>query len=329
MRPPIRRFLTLSLTGLLAAASLVLAEEKTYNISGPVTAIDANTISLTQGKGKEKSVIRRTSSTQTTGALKPGDISQVEFFMTATSIAPKGTKTNPPAGEKIYHVSGPIFGVDANTISLTQGKGTEKYVIARGPGTQTIGSFKVGDIVRVGYFMTATNIGLKEAAKPGAAVPAVGPVVPRVAPAATVPAVTTPTVTAPSTQSVPNPPVSPPKAASIPATAAASPATPPAAPDAAPAASPAKKTKKPKKAAATDPTKAGSTPDAPVEATPAPKAGKSKAAKAGDRAAATSAAKPEATPAATPAKKIKKTKKQKADEAAAAAAAASPTPVAK
>jgi hypothetical protein len=80
------------------------------------------------------------------------------------------------AEEKTYSVSGPVIAVDANSITLTQGKGTEKYVISRNASTQTSGNLKTGDQVRVDY-MTATTIGEPV----GAPVP-VAPVTPRVVP---------------------------------------------------------------------------------------------------------------------------------------------------
>lgn len=346
MRPHIHRFLTLSLTGLLAAGSLALAEEKTYNVSGPVGAIDANAISLTQGKGKEKYVIRRTSATQTTGSVKPGDVARIEYSMTATSIAPKGTKTTPPAGEKIYHVSGPIFAIDASSISLTQGKGTEKYVISRSSATQTAGSYKVGDVVRVGYFMTATSIGFKEAGKPGAVV---APVVPRGAPAVTAPVVpapvqaapsAAPVVTAPAPAAVPSAPVSAPATRSMPApavvppTAASIPAPSSTTTAAAEAAAPVKKVRKTKAQKATDATT--SAPDAAAATTPAKKTRKTKAQTATDATTSASApattAAPDAAAAATPAKKARKTKTAKTGDVVSetatpnAEAAATPTP---
>ena len=349
MRPSIRRFLTLSLTGLLAAGSLALAEEKTYNVNGPVGAIDANAISLTQGKGKEKYVIRRTSATQTTGSLKPGDVARIEYFMTATSIAPKGTKTTPPAGEKIYHVSGPIFAIDASSISLTQGKGTERYVISRSSTTQTVGSYKVGDVVRVGYFMTATSVGFKEAGKPGAVATPVVPAAPRVAPAVTAPVsapiqaaprvapvVTAPApatvpsapVSAPATRSMPVPVVVPPTAASVPATASTTTA-------ASEVAAPVKKPRKPKTPKGADATTSASAPataaapDAAAAATPAKKTRKTKAQMAADStttasATATTAA-PDAAATATPAKKTRKTKAQKAADSTTSASAPATT----
>ena len=344
----VRRFLTLSLTGLLTAGSLAFAEDKTYNVSGPVSAIDANAVTLTQGQGVEKFIIRRNSATQTAGSFKLGDVVRMEYFMTATSIAPKGTKTAPPAVGKIYHVSGPIFASDANSISLTQGKGSEKYVISRGAETQTIGNFKVGDVVRVGYYMTATSIGLKEAGRPGAAAvpvvvapreapaaPAVQ-VAPRVAPAGTAPATAPVQVVpapAPVTRTVPVPTVVPPPAAAAPAPAATTTATPE-------APAPMKKSRKTKKEKAAEAASAAAatapaTPMTPASGAAAPvrKTGKTKKEAATD--ATTSAAAPDAAAAAIPAKRAGNSSNAKAGDVVSESAtpkveaAPSPTPVKK
>ncbi len=354
MTPLVRRFLTLSLTGLLTAGSLALAEDKTYNVSGPVSAMDASAVTLTQGKGAEKFIIRRNSATQTAGSLKPGDVVRIEYFMTATSIAPKGTKTVPPAGGKIYHVSGPIFASDASSISLTQGKGSEKYVISRGAGTQTIDNFKVGDVVRVGYYMTATSIGLKEAGRPGAAVVPVIPVAPREAPAAAAPvpapiqvtprvapAVTAPATApvqavpapAPVTRTMPVPTVVAPPATAAPGPAATTTAT-------GEAAAPVKMTRKTKKEKAAEAASAAAAtaPAAPIT----PASGSAAAVKTTRKTkkeaatdATTSAATPDAAAAAIPAKKAGKSSNAKTGDVVSESAtpkmeaAPSPTPVKK
>lgn len=82
---------------LAALAALVLtgslfAEEYTNSVSGPIVSIDANTIVMTQGKGKEKYVIRRNADSKVEAGLKVGDVIQVEYYMTATTAGPKKEK---------------------------------------------------------------------------------------------------------------------------------------------------------------------------------------------------------------------------------------------
>jgi hypothetical protein len=328
MNLPSLRFFAFFFACLLSAASFLAAEEKTYNVSGPVIAVDANTITLTQGKGREKYVIRRDASTQAGGNVKPGDIVHVEYFMTATGISPKGGAKIGVTGVKTYKVGGPVLAMDANSISLTQGKGTEKYVISRNASTQTSGNPKTGDQVRVDYYMTATTIGPKAAGQPatiGAPVEApvpVAPVTPRVVPGPPRPLVQPP-ATAPR-HTMP---------AGTSATGAAAPTstettvTTPVATPPAEAAAPVKKSRKSKKekatATASAPASAGSpaATDATPTASPTKKARKTKKEQAA-AASTKSSADASATPGATPAKKSKKSTKAKTGDDA----VATPTP---
>ncbi|MBS0657557.1 MAG: hypothetical protein JSR82_04830 [Verrucomicrobia bacterium] len=81
-----------ALAALALTGSAFAAEEYTNSVSGPITSIDANTIVLTQGKGKEKYVIRRDSKSQVDAKLKVGDVVKVEYYMTAVTAGPKPDK---------------------------------------------------------------------------------------------------------------------------------------------------------------------------------------------------------------------------------------------
>ena len=91
----------------LAAASLALssavlaAEEKTYQVSGPVLEVTDSMIAVQ--KGKDRWEIKRDASTKVTGDLKVGEKVKITYTMTATEVevkAGKGKKKEPtsPAG---------------------------------------------------------------------------------------------------------------------------------------------------------------------------------------------------------------------------------------
>jgi hypothetical protein len=91
----------------LAAASLALssavlaAEEKTYQVSGPVLEVTDSMIAVQ--KGKDRWEIKRDASTKVTGDLKVGEKVKITYTMTATDVevkAGKGKKKEPtsPAG---------------------------------------------------------------------------------------------------------------------------------------------------------------------------------------------------------------------------------------
>jgi hypothetical protein len=303
-----------------------------------VIAVDARTITLTQGKGTEKYVIRRDASTQASGNVKPGDIVHVEYYMTATGISPKGGAKVGATGVKTYKVGGPVLAMEANSISLTQGKGTEKYVISRNASTQTSGNFKAGEQVRVDYYMTATSIGTKAAGQPGTAGESVGapvpvaPVTRRVMPGNPRPLVLPP-ATAPREMMPANPSTT---SATAPATSQTT-VTTPVAPPADEATTPVKKTRKVRKEKAAAATAAAAGTPAATEATPTPSPAK-KTRKTKKEPSATTAAETSvdasANPSVTPAKKAKKPKKDSnvstaAQSTADASATPSPTPVKK
>lgn len=89
-----------ALAALALTGSALAAEEYTNSVSGPITSIDANTIVMTQGKGKEKYVIRRDSKSQVDAKLKVGDVVKVEYYMMAVSAGPKPDKAEKKSDKK-------------------------------------------------------------------------------------------------------------------------------------------------------------------------------------------------------------------------------------
>ena len=81
------------LCSLIAVASLVLsgnafaASPSTYQVTGPITAVDDSMITVM--KGKEKFEIARDSSTKVTGDLKVGDKVTIKYTMTAKDVEVK------------------------------------------------------------------------------------------------------------------------------------------------------------------------------------------------------------------------------------------------
>lgn len=82
---------------LFSSASAFAAKAKTYQVTGPVLAVDGDTI--TMQKGKEKWEITKDAETQ--GELpKVGDKVTVEYRMTATKIENKGAAKAAKADKK-------------------------------------------------------------------------------------------------------------------------------------------------------------------------------------------------------------------------------------
>ena len=71
------------------------------------------------------------------------------------------------AAPKTYQVTGPILEVKDDYIVVQ--KDSEKWQIARTPDTKITGDLKVGAKVTIQYFMTATAVGVKDAAAPAKA----------------------------------------------------------------------------------------------------------------------------------------------------------------
>jgi len=74
-----------------ALSAPTLAADKSYQVTGPVLEVSAD--SITVQKGKEKWQLARTADTQVNGDPKKGDKVTVEYRMTATKIDVK------PAGK--------------------------------------------------------------------------------------------------------------------------------------------------------------------------------------------------------------------------------------
>lgn len=85
-----------TLAVLALAAAPAFAADKTYQVTGPVVAV--NDATITVEKGKEKWEIARTKDTKVTGDLKVGAKVTVYYTMTAASIEAKEEKA--PAKKK-------------------------------------------------------------------------------------------------------------------------------------------------------------------------------------------------------------------------------------
>lgn len=87
-----------TLLSLIAAGSVALSgvafagSPSSYQVTGPVTAVDDTMITVM--KGKEKFEVARDSSTKVTGDLKVGDKVTVSYTMTAKEIEVKAAKTD-------------------------------------------------------------------------------------------------------------------------------------------------------------------------------------------------------------------------------------------
>ena len=85
-----------TLAVLALAAAPAFAADKTYQVTGPVVAVNDTTITVE--KGEEKWEIARTKDTKVTGDLKVGAKVTVYYTMTAASIEAKEDKA--PAKKK-------------------------------------------------------------------------------------------------------------------------------------------------------------------------------------------------------------------------------------
>ena len=86
------RCFTLLAAAALAPAVLHAAPEK-YQVTGPIVAMDANSLTVMKG-GKEKFVLARDASTKMTGGAAPkvGDKVTVQYTITATDVEVKADK---------------------------------------------------------------------------------------------------------------------------------------------------------------------------------------------------------------------------------------------
>ncbi len=82
----------LSLIAIVALSGVAFAgSPSTYQVTGPVTAVDDTMITVM--KGKEKFEVARDSSTKVTGDLKVGEKVTIMYTMTAKEIEAKPAKT--------------------------------------------------------------------------------------------------------------------------------------------------------------------------------------------------------------------------------------------
>jgi hypothetical protein len=86
MKAPLR---TLALAIVLVASSAIAfaAASKTYQVTGPIVEVNADTITVM--KGKEKWEIARDKDTKVTGDLKPGAKVTIMYRMTAATVEAK------------------------------------------------------------------------------------------------------------------------------------------------------------------------------------------------------------------------------------------------
>jgi hypothetical protein len=92
---PMKKLIVLLALVGTTAATLALGAEKTYQVTGPVLAVTADSIVVQ--KGSEKWEIGRDASTKVTGELKVGAKVTIEYRMTAATVTVKEEKA---AGEK-------------------------------------------------------------------------------------------------------------------------------------------------------------------------------------------------------------------------------------
>jgi hypothetical protein len=94
-----RTLLSLMIAGSVALTGAAFAgSPSSYQVTGPVTAVDDSMITVM--KGKEKFEVARDSSTKVTGDLKVGDKVTIMYTMTAKEIEVKPTKTEKKKDDK-------------------------------------------------------------------------------------------------------------------------------------------------------------------------------------------------------------------------------------
>ncbi len=92
----VKKSLILAIALLLVVSALAFAAVKTYQVTGPVLAVTAD--SITVEKGKDKWELARDKDTKVKGDLKVGSKVTIEYRMIATSIDVKEEKA--PAKKK-------------------------------------------------------------------------------------------------------------------------------------------------------------------------------------------------------------------------------------
>ena len=88
MKTATRSMMTLLSALLLTVGAAHAADNKTYQVTGPV--LEVTDSSITVQKSKEKWQLARTKDTKVTGDLKVGAKVTIMYTMTATSIEAKG-----------------------------------------------------------------------------------------------------------------------------------------------------------------------------------------------------------------------------------------------
>src|ERR1043166_8631051 len=87
-----------TLFSLIAAGSIVLSgtavagSPSTYQVTGPITAVDDSMITVM--KGKEKFEVARDANTKVTGDLKVGEKVTIMYTMTAKDVEVKADKSS-------------------------------------------------------------------------------------------------------------------------------------------------------------------------------------------------------------------------------------------
>jgi hypothetical protein len=94
-----KRVLSVGMLGVgLMTATAAWSAAKTYQVTGPVLALTADTITVQ--KGKDRWEIGRDAGTTMPADVKVGDKVTVEYRMTATTVAAKAAKAAKPAKHK-------------------------------------------------------------------------------------------------------------------------------------------------------------------------------------------------------------------------------------
>jgi hypothetical protein len=93
-----KKILIFACTFLFIAAIAFAAGPKTYQVTGPVLEITADTIVVQ--KGKDKWEVGRDAATKVTGDLKVGSKVTIEYTMKATTVEVKDAKKAEPKKKK-------------------------------------------------------------------------------------------------------------------------------------------------------------------------------------------------------------------------------------
>ena len=93
-----KKILVFACTFLFIAAIAFAAGPKTYQVTGPVLEITADTIVVQ--KGKDKWEVGRDAATKVTGDLKVGSKVTIEYIMKATTVEVKDAKKAEPKKKK-------------------------------------------------------------------------------------------------------------------------------------------------------------------------------------------------------------------------------------